>query len=511
MKLNITIKSRIGGAMALLALLMIVIGSLGIYGLSSANDSLDKSNNDLTPGMLAVSHVETSLLRERISFDRAMITLGTPTADIAIQQSLDSRALVDKYWKEYLALPKLQGEAALADTAYGNITTLHQVLDAGFAAIRQKDNAAAMILFDKLPIVFTEALKADAALADFQKQAAAKGYDDAVSNYHMVRNVSIAAIVGGLFIAMVTWFSLSRAIGVPLADALAHFDAIAAGDLRRDVQVTSNDEMGQLLSGLAKMRSSLVDTVRTVRSGSDAIASATQEIAAGNLDLSSRTEEQASALQQTAASMEQLTGTVKQNADNASQASKLAESASHIANSGSEVVAKVVTTMREINDSSSKIADIISIIEGIAFQTNILALNAAVEAARAGEEGRGFAVVAGEVRTLAQRSSAAAKEIKGLIDTSVDRVQSGTALVDNAGRTMTEIIGAVQRVTDIMGEIAAASKEQSGGIDQVALAVGQMDEATQQNAALVEEATAASQSLEDQADKLREAVAVFSL
>jgi len=368
-----------------------------------------------------------------------------------------------------------------------------------------------MTLFDKLPTVFMEALKADAALAEFQKQAAASGYDAAVSNYHLVRNASIGAIVLGLLIALFTWVSLSRAIGVPLADALAHFDAIAAGDLRRDVRVTSNDEMGLLLGGLEKMRLSLINTVRTVRSGSDAIASATQEIAAGNLDLSSRTEEQASALQETAASMEQLTGTVKQNADNASQASKLAENASDIANSGSEVVAKVVTTMREINDSSSKIADIISIIESIAFQTNILALNAAVEAARAGEEGRGFAVVAGEVRNLAQRSSAAAKEIKGLIDTSVERVQSGTVLVDNAGRTMTEIISAVRRVTDIMGEIAAASKEQSGGIDQVALAVSQMDETTQQNAALVEEATAASQSLEDQAGKLREAVSVFHL
>jgi methyl-accepting chemotaxis protein-1 (serine sensor receptor) len=227
--------------------------------------------------------------------------------------------------------------------------------------------------------------------------------------------------------------------------------------------------------------------------------------------LSSRTEEQASALQETASSMDELTGTVKQNADNARQASSLAANASEIANKGSRVVAQVVGTMGDINQSSAKIADIITIIEGIAFQTNILALNAAVEAARAGEEGRGFAVVAGEVRSLAQRSSAAAKEIKGLIDTSVERVQSGTSLVDEAGRTMAEIIGAVQRVTDIMGEIAAASEEQSSGIEQVARAVTQMDEVTQQNAALVEEAAAAAQSLEDQAGKLREAVAVFHL
>ncbi len=315
----------------------------------------------------------------------------------------------------------------------------------------------------------------------------------------------------GLLAAFFSYVTLSRAIGRPLADALGHFDAIAAGDLRRPVVIQSHDEMGQLLDGIARMQRSLIETVRSVRGGSESIATATRQIAAGNLDLSSRTEEQASALQETASSMEELTGTVKQNADNARQASSLAANASEIANKGSAVVGQVVGTMGEINQSSARIADIISIIEGIAFQTNILALNAAVEAARAGEEGRGFAVVAGEVRSLAQRSSAAAKEIKELIDTSVERVQSGSALVDQAGRTMTEIIGAVQRVTDIMGEIAAASEEQSSGIDQVARAVTQMDEVTQQNAALVEEAAAAAQSLEDQAGKLRTAVAVFQL
>ena len=318
-------------------------------------------------------------------------------------------------------------------------------------------------------------------------------------------------MIGGLAAALFSYLTLSRAIGRPLAEALGHFDAIAAGDLRRPVMVASRDEMGQLLEGIAKMQRSLTETVRSVRGGSESIATATRQIAAGNIDLSSRTEEQASALQETASSMDELTGTVKQNADNARQASSLAANASEIANKGSAVVGQVVGTMGDINQSSAKIADIISIIEGIAFQTNILALNAAVEAARAGEEGRGFAVVAGEVRSLAQRSSAAAKEIKELIDTSVERVQSGSALVDEAGRTMTEIIGAVQRVTDIMGEIAAASEEQSSGIEQVARAVTQMDEVTQQNAALVEEAAAAAQSLEDQAGKLRTAVAVFQL
>jgi methyl-accepting chemotaxis protein-1 (serine sensor receptor) len=352
---------------------------------------------------------------------------------------------------------------------------------------------------------------AETALMQLQSNEATDACARASANYTKIQTISIVAILFGVAIAGYSWVSLRRAIGVPLAQALHHFDEIADGNLRGTVKVTSSDEMGQLMAGLAKMQASLIATVQTVRSGSESIATATQQISAGNADLSSRTEEQASALQETAASMDQLTGTVKQNADNARQASSLATTASDIASKGGTVMSQVVNTMSDINHSSQKIADIISIIEGIAFQTNILALNAAVEAARAGEEGRGFAVVAGEVRNLAQRSSSAAKEIKGLIDSSVISVQSGTTLVGEAGRTMTEISGAIQRVTDIMGEISAASQEQSTGIDQVALAVSQMDQATQQNAALVEEAAAAAHSLEDQAGKLRQAVSVFQV
>ncbi|MDF3834227.1 methyl-accepting chemotaxis protein, partial [Cupriavidus basilensis] len=297
----------------------------------------------------------------------------------------------------------------------------------------------------------------------------------------------------------------------PLDAALQHFDHITAGDLSRPVEIHSRDEMGQLLSGIAKMQDGLAQTVLAVRTGSDTIAAATKQIAAGNVDLSSRTEEQAASLEQTAASMEELTGTVKQNAENARQAAVLSATASNTANQGGEVIRNVVATMSEINESSTRISDIISLIEGIAFQTNILALNAAVEAARAGEQGRGFAVVAGEVRSLAQRSSSAAKEIKDLIDKSSARVTTGTALVGKAGSTMDEIIRDIQRVSDIMGEISAASVEQTSGIEQVALAVSQMDEVTQQNASLVEEAAAAAQSLEEQAARLKDTVAVFRL
>jgi methyl-accepting chemotaxis protein len=266
-----------------------------------------------------------------------------------------------------------------------------------------------------------------------------------------------------------------------------------------------------MMAAMREMQNRLQHTLGEIRRSAESIASATQQIAAGNGDLSQRTEQQAASLQETAASMEQLTATVKQNADNARQASGLAHNASEIATRGHDVVSRVIGTMGEINDSSRQIGDIIGVIEGIAFQTNILALNAAVEAARAGEQGRGFAVVAGEVRNLAQRSATAAKEIKQLIGSSVERVHNGSALVEQAGATMGEILQAVQRVTDIMGEIAAASEEQSSGISQVGLAVTQMDEMTQQNAALVEQAAAAAHSLKDQVDVLREAIGSFSL
>jgi len=346
-------------------------------------------------------------------------------------------------------------------------------------------------------------------LKKYQGELGERGYTHAQDTSTTLSMTCVAMILAGVLLSAYSWFSLRRAIGGPIAYALGHFDRIAQGDLREKVDVKSSDEMGLLLAGLSRMRASLIDTVSTVRSGTESIGAATKQIAAGNADLSSRTEEQAASLEETAASMEELTGTVRQNADNARQASTLAANASEIANRGSDVVGRVVGTMGEINDSSAKIADIIGIIEGIAFQTNILALNAAVEAARAGEEGRGFAVVAAEVRSLAQRSSSAAKEIKGLILTSVERVTNGSSLAQEAGQTMRDIIGAVQRVTDIMGEIAAASEEQSTGIDQVGRAVTQMDEVTQQNAALVEQAAAAAASLEHQAQALRSAVEIF--
>jgi methyl-accepting chemotaxis protein len=348
----------------------------------------------------------------------------------------------------------------------------------------------------------------------YSDQQARTGMEDAARAFKTSRLLMVMLALAGIVISvglgMVVARLLARQLGGEPGYAADVVGRIASGDLTESVQARTA-RSGSLLFSIKRMQDQLTDVVVRIKTSSDAIATASGQIAAGNQDLSSRTEEQASSLEETAASMEELTSTVKQNADNARQANQLALSASEVAVKGGNVVGQVVDTMASINASSKKIVDIIGVIDGIAFQTNILALNAAVEAARAGEQGRGFAVVASEVRSLAQRSGAAAKEIKGLIDDSVGKVDVGSALVGEAGKTMAEIVGSVKRVTDIIGEITAASQEQSTGIEQVNQAIAQMDQVTQQNAALVEEAAAAAQSMQEQAANLVEAVSVFRL
>lgn len=356
-----------------------------------------------------------------------------------------------------------------------------------------------------------ETLKAISTLVEAARKATETGFTKAKSSLSTWTYTNVFVLLVNVVLAcFIAMWMVNHTVGA-MGKAKALAQAVASGDLTSRVDVTSNDEAGELMAALKAMQDSLVKVVSEVRHGAETVATASAEIAQGNQDLSARTESQASSLEETAASMEQLSSTVRQNADSARTANQLAVSASTIAVEGGNVVGQVVETMKDINASSRKISDIISVIDGIAFQTNILALNAAVEAARAGEQGRGFAVVASEVRSLAGRSAEAAKEIKSLINASVERVEHGTTLVDQAGVTMTEVVTSIKRVTDLMGEISSASNEQSLGVAQVGEAVSQMDQTTQQNAALVEEMAAAASGLKNQAQDLVQTVAGFNL
>lgn len=411
--------------------------------------------------------------------------------------------------KQLIYLP--EGQALLATlterrTAYvASFSKVLKQIDAG-----DKTGAIQTMNTETLPAL--DALQEPiVALTNLQKKIVVNSSGEVRDRIASATALLIVLTIAGLFVGVgLTWF-ISRSITRPLSEAVHIARTVASGDLTTKAQITTKDECGQLLQSMQEMNDSLVHIVNQVRGGTDLMAAATHEIADGNMELSSRTEEQASALEQTAASMEQLASAVRDNFESGMHANRLAESAAQVAAKGGAVVGEVVQTMEAINVSSRKIADIIGVIDGIAFQTNILALNAAVEAARAGEQGRGFAVVASEVRSLAGRSANAAKEIKTLISDSVGNVSDGCRLVEQAGSTMDEIVVHVRRVADLMGEITTASKEQTTGIEQVNQAVAQMDTVTQQNAALVEEAAAATQSLDHQANSLVQAVSIFKL
>jgi methyl-accepting chemotaxis protein-1 (serine sensor receptor) len=509
--MTISIKMRIAVAMAVLGMLLILVAVLGLTGMAGSNDANRRTYSDRLPGATYVGNAQIALDRQRFAYLRAALDPSAPDVAQIITKAKGFASDSQQAWSQYMTLPRDAQEDALARNVADAHAAMDRGLDAFAAAILAGDAKEIMRLAVSSNDLYVKFSQSSDELKRFQFSSAKAAYETQEHSFALFRTVTWLALALGLMAAAYSWLSLRRAIARPLGAALSHFDLIAAGDLRQRVEVSARDEMGLLLRGIATMQDRLAQTVHRMRAGSEAIAAATQQVSAGNLDLSARTEQQAASLQQTAASMEELTGTVKLNAENARQAALLSATASGAANKGNAVVQDVIATMGQINESSARIADIISIIEGIAFQTNILALNAAVEAARAGETGRGFAVVAAEVRNLAQRSSGAAKEIKALIEQSVARIDTGSVLVAQAGQTMTEIIGSVQRVTDIIAEISAASVEQSTGIDQIAQAVTQMDEVTQQNAALVEQAAAAAQSLEEQALSLRDAVAVFKL
>ncbi len=510
---NITIKLRLIVTMSVLGVLIAVLGIMSITSLKSANAILNEVYSNQLVSTKVLGEAQNGLSRARYAVYRAVVHPD----DADTQEVLTrSEKLIDesnKAWKTYLALPQSAAEKLLSDevekhrSAYVNNGLLAIIKDVRDAKVQQAD----AMMANGLPPMARVMEASVAALMQFQVTSTEKMYENSQSSYRTQVTMAIAGLAIALLLIVISSILLLRAIFRPLNQALRHFDAIADGNLTNHIVIERHDEMGALLSGLKQMQERLSTTVRGVRDGSGAIATASNEIASGNLDLSSRTEQQASSLEETASSLEELTSTVKQNSDNARQANQLAVSASDVAVKGGALVAQVVATMGTISDSSKKIADIIGVIDGIAFQTNILALNAAVEAARAGEQGRGFAVVATEVRNLAHRSASAAKDIKQLIEASVQNVGEGSDLVSQTGATMQEIVASIRRVTDIMGEISAAGQEQELGIGQINQAVAEMDTVTQQNAALVEEAAAASESMQEQAAALAEMVSRFKL
>ncbi len=513
MRIALTIKFRLLATLALLGALLVVTSALGIGGMRASNGALKQAYLNDVAAATALGRSNLNLTVVRTTLDRVLMHPDSPDTPALITKALSYLDVSNAAWAAYQALPSSDEEGALSrGVADARNALLHGAIEPMIDAMRHGDHDAAdAIAMKKIPTLASALTTKTADLDKFRNDQGATRYASAQDRYTLLLGVTTAALVIGLLACVLCGVTLLRAIARPLRLTLRHIDRIAMGDMTGRLQFQSRDEMGQLVSSVATMQDGVTQLIEQITRGTDSIAAATHQISAGNTDLSQRTEEQAASVEETAASMEQLTSAVTQNAEHARQGRALAESTNDAAAKGASVVQKVVDTMGAINAGSKHMSDIIGVIEGIAFQTNILALNAAVEAARAGEEGRGFAVVAGEVRTLAQRSATAAKEIKALIDASSARVADGSRLAGEAGATIAEVQAAVRRVTTIMTEIATASAEQSDGIEEVNRAVSQMDEMSQQNAALVEQAAAAAASLDEQTVLLKAAAGRFRL
>ena len=517
---HLTVRAKLTMAFGLLAGLVLLVSALAVQSLSAANDRFSEYVSGINARAALAEQVRAAVDRRAIAARN--LVLVTTASDTALEKAAVTQAHEDVQARLRELKDKVTSASNATDQARNLIAEIDRVetqygpvaLAIVNAALTGKREASIEMMNTQCRPLLAALIKAANAYSDYTHQRAHEMEREAAERYAFQRalliGICLVTVLGAIAAAFFITRGLTRALGAEPDALSAVTRRVASGDLS-PVPGGHAAPRGSILASMADMQTSLVQLIDQVRQAAQGIASDVGQIASGNQDLSSRTEQQASSLQETASSMEELTSTVKQNADNAQQACTLAADASDIAQRGSTVVGDVVSTMTDIRDSSAKVADITGIIEGIAFQTNILALNAAVEAARAGEQGRGFAVVASEVRSLAQRSSSAAKEIKDLINTSVEKIQNGSTLAESAGKTMAEVTRAVSRVTDIMGEIAAASVEQSRGIEQINQAVTQMDQVTQENAALVEQAAAASTSLEGQGQQLSRAVAFFRL
>ncbi|MBI3347213.1 MAG: MCP four helix bundle domain-containing protein [Burkholderiales bacterium] len=516
MRLNqLRLRSKLMLGFALLAAVVLLVSGLALHSLSRSNDRFTDYLDGVAQRSRIANDVRGAATRRAIAARN--LVLVTSPADRDIEKVAVTQAHEDMQ-RSLARLKQVLGKAtdlSARDTVlvaemerieaqYGPVA----LAIVGMALDGKRDDAIAKMNAECRPLL-SALLKATNDYLTYEEQQAVARVQQADSTYGSDRLLMLLVSAAAVAAAVLLGWTLSNAITRPLQRAVRLAEAVASGDLSSDIVVDSDDETGQLLGALRRMNDGLVDMVGRVRQSADSISTASQQIAIGNHDLSSRTEQQASALEQTAASMQEMTSTVQQTAESSRQASQLASAATEVAGRGGDVVQRVVVTMGEISDSSRKIADIIGTIDGIAFQTNILALNAAVEAARAGEQGRGFAVVAGEVRALAQRSAQAAREIKGLIGASVEKVEAGSQLVGEAGTTMGDIVSQVRRMTDLMAEINASATEQSSGIGQVNQAVASIDQGTQQNAALVEESAAAAESLQQQAAGLLDVIAQF--
>ncbi|WP_244832083.1 methyl-accepting chemotaxis protein [Caballeronia sp. TF1N1] len=511
---NISIGAKLGVGFGLTLVALCLIGGLALVQVSRVYKGTNDLATNWMPSVLTLGEVRSATNAVRRGSSGALLATNAHEKAAQEKKRSDALASLDGALAKYQSLISSPDEKQLFEdfkTAWAAYLTVDNKVNAlndggadHYTEARELAANQSSALFSTVSDLITRDIVLNTKGANDAAAAAADDYQKTLVTTIVLVALAIAfSVVGAILIA--------RSIVAPIRRSLEVAQTVAQGNLTSEIIDDGADETGQLLRALRHMNERLADIVGRVRSGSESIATASAQIAAGNTDLSQRTEEQAASLQETAASMEELTSTVKQNTENAQQGNTLAANASEVAARGGVVVSRVVDTMKEISASSAKVADIITVIEGIAFQTNILALNAAVEAARAGEQGRGFAVVAGEVRTLAQRSATAAKEIKDLIDVSVLKVSAGSQLVEEAGQTMNEVVQSVKRVADLMGEISAASSEQHTGIEQVNVAVSQMDEVTQQNAALVEQASAAAQSMAQQSGALRDVVSVFQL